>query len=58
MQARKEIIYEASKGYDKLSKKGRSKRLDYLVAVTGYNRDYASRLLSLQGKSVYVKKRL
>jgi len=35
MQARREIIYEASDGYDKLSKKERLKRLDYLVAVTG-----------------------
>jgi len=56
MQTRKEIIWEASEGYNKLSKKERMVRLDSVVAVTGYNRDYASRLLSLQGKSVYLKK--
>ncbi len=40
MQARREIIYEASKGYKKLSKKEKTERLDNLVAITGYNRDY------------------
>ncbi len=56
MQTRRGIIYEASKGYNKLSKKEKGRRLDSIVAITGYNRDYASRLLSSQGKSVYVKK--
>ena len=40
MQARREIVYEASKGYKKLSKKEKTERLDNLVAITGYNRDY------------------
>ena len=41
LQTRREIVYEASKGYKKLSKKERKKeRLDNLVAITGYNRDY------------------
>ncbi len=55
MQARREIIWEAAEGYNKLSKKEKMVRLDSVVAVTGYNRDYASRLLSLQGKSIYLK---
>ena len=55
MQTKREIIHEASIGYNKLSKKEKGRKLDSIVAVTGYNRDYASRLLSLQGKSVYVK---
>ena len=55
MQARREIIYEASKGYKKLSKKEKTERLDNLIAITGYNRDYASRLLSQSGRCVYVK---
>jgi len=40
MQARREIVYEASKGYKKLSRKEKTERLDNLVAITGYNRDY------------------
>ncbi len=40
MQARREIVYEASKGYKKLSNKEKTERLDNLVAITGYNRDY------------------
>jgi len=65
VQTKRGIIHEASIGYNKLSKKEKSRKLDSIVAVTGYNRgivavtgynrDYASRLLSLQGKSVYVK---
>ncbi|MDI3542541.1 MAG: hypothetical protein PWP57_144 [Candidatus Atribacteria bacterium] len=55
MQARREIVYETSKGYKKLSKKEKAERLDNLVAITGYNRDYASRLLSQSGRCIYVK---
>ncbi|HOQ51472.1 MAG TPA: hypothetical protein PK233_06525, partial [Candidatus Atribacteria bacterium] len=55
LQARREIIYEASKGYKKLSKKEKTERLDNLVAITGYNRDYASRSLSQHDRCVYVK---
>ena len=55
MKARREIVYEASKGYKKLSKKEKTEKLDNLVAITGYNRDYASRLLSQSGRCVYVK---
>ena len=40
MKTRREIVYEASKGYKKLSKKEKTERLDNLVAITGYNRDY------------------
>ena len=40
LKTRREIIYEASKGYKKLSKKEKTERLDNLVAITGYNRDY------------------
>gem|GEM_PF-4164221 len=40
MQARREIIWKASEGYNKLSKKERMVRLDSVVAVTGYNRTY------------------
>jgi len=40
MQARREIIYEASKGYKKLSKKEKTERLDNLIAIAEYNRDY------------------
>lgn len=55
MQTRREIIWKESKGYNKLSKKEKTARLDSVVAVTGYNRDYASRLLSIQDKSTYLK---
>ena len=55
MKTRREIVYEASKGYKKLSKKEKTERLDNLIAITGYNRDYASRLLSQSGRCVYVK---
>ena len=55
LQTRREIVYEASKGYKKLSKKEKTERLDNLIAITGYNRDYASRLLSQSGRCVYVK---
>ncbi len=55
MQTRREIVYEASKGYKKLSKKEKTERLDNLIVITGYNRDYASRLLSQHGRWVYVK---
>ena len=55
MQTRREIVWKESKGYNKLSKKEKMARLDSVVAVTGYNRDYASRLLSIQDKSTYVK---
>ncbi len=41
MQARRQIIWEESKGYNKLSKKEKMARLDYVVAVTGYNRAYS-----------------
>jgi len=41
MKTRREIVYEASKGYKKLSKKEKTERLDNLVAITGYNRDYS-----------------
>jgi len=40
LQTRREIVYEASKGYKKLSKKEKAERLDNLIAITGYNRDY------------------
>lgn len=55
MKTRKEIVYEVSKGYEKLSKKEKAERLDNLVAITGYNRDYASQLLSQSGRCIYVK---
>ncbi len=55
VQTKRGIIHEASIGYNKLSKKEKSRKLDSIVAVTGYNRVYASRLLSLQGKSVYLR---
>jgi len=55
LKTRREIVYEASKGYKKLSKKEKTERLDNLIAITGYNRDYASRLLSQSGRCVYVK---
>jgi len=54
MQTRREIIHEASKGYNKLSKKEKGIKLDGVVAVTGYNRDYALRLLSLQDIFIHV----
>ncbi|MDI3499920.1 MAG: hypothetical protein PWP50_964, partial [Synergistaceae bacterium] len=41
MQARREIIWKESKGYNKLSKKEKMARLDSVVAVTGYNRTYS-----------------
>ncbi|MGB4691160.1 MAG: hypothetical protein WBH59_02310 [Atribacterales bacterium] len=50
MKTRREIVYETSKGYKKLSKKEKTERLDNLVAITGYNRDYASQLLSQSGR--------
>ena|GEM_PF-6113596 len=40
VQAQREIIYETSKGYKKLSKKEKTERLDNLIAITEYNRDY------------------
>ena len=39
LKTRREIVYEASKGYKKLSKKEKTERLDNLIAITGYNRD-------------------
>jgi len=50
LKTRREIVYETSKGYKKLSKKEKTERLDNLVAITGYNRDYASQLLSQSGR--------
>jgi len=55
MPTRREIVYQASKGYDKLSKKKKTERLNNLITITGYNRNYASRLLSQSGRCVYVK---
>ncbi|HHV41437.1 MAG TPA: hypothetical protein GXX72_01115 [Clostridiaceae bacterium] len=55
MQTKREIIYEASKGYNKLSKKEKGRKPDNIVAGDGYNRDYASRLLSQHDKYTYVK---
>lgn len=40
LKTRREIVYEASKGYKKLSKKEKTERLDNLIAITEYNRDY------------------
>jgi len=40
LKTRREIVYEASKGYKKLYKKEKIERLDNLVAITGYNRDH------------------
>ncbi len=39
LQTQREIVYEASKGYKKLSKKEKTERLNNLIAITGYNRD-------------------
>ncbi len=54
MSARREVIVQASDEYRRASKKGKGLILDRVTATTGYNRDYASHLLCLFGRRLYL----
>ncbi|PMP65912.1 MAG: transposase, partial [Thermodesulfobacterium geofontis] len=45
---------EYAKRYRKVSKKEKSQILDEFTKITGYNRSYASYLLSNHGKIIYI----
>ena len=47
MKHRKAIIVEAAKKYIKAKKKEKTKILDEIVNITGYNRKYSARALTL-----------
>lgn len=56
MKSRLETVGAAAGDYEKTeSRKERSRILDSLVAVTKYNRDYASHLLALYSKKTVIK---
>ena len=48
MRHRKAITIEIKDKYSKVSKKGRTKIFDKFTATTGYNHDYAARILRLK----------
>jgi len=52
------ITNEVASRYQKASKKEKGKILDEFVALTGYNRTYASHLLSNHGKKVRIHPKL
>jgi len=54
MGARREVIVQASDEYRRASKKGKGLILDRVTATTGYNRDYASHLLCIFGRRLYL----
>ncbi len=52
MKSRKEIIEKKSREYKRARKKEKSKILDSIVQLIGYNRNYAARILRNYGKKV------
>lgn len=58
MGERKSVVQVLAKGYRKVSKKGRGRILDELVALTGYNRWYAVGLLRGHGKAANIGRRV
>ncbi len=50
MGERRAVIRQAAAGYCKASKKRKGQWLDELVALTGYHRRYAVRLLRAHGR--------
>ena len=57
MDSRREVIIKAASEYRRSPKKDKSRVLDTITDVAGYNRDYASHLLSLFEKRVYLEGR-
>lgn len=55
MQTRMEIVKAQSESFRKAGKRKKGEILDRLVSVTGYNRSYASHLLSLFGKMPVIR---
>ena len=56
MKSRLEVVTGAAEQYKKAkSKKEKSRILDGLVGVTGYNRDYATHLLALCNKKTIIR---
>lgn len=53
MNERRAVTREVAKGYQKSSKKQRGKILDEFTALMGYNRSYASHILSNWGRKVF-----
>ena len=53
LKTKKELTKELAKRYQKASKKEKSQILDEFTKTTGYNRSYASYLLSHHGKIIY-----
>ena len=56
LSERKAVTKELKKKYKSSSKKQKGEILDWLVEVSGYNRNYAARLLRGKVKSIYVYK--
>ena len=56
MNERKAVTREVAKRYQKGSKKQRGKILDEFTAITGYNRTYASHILSNWGREVFLRR--
>ncbi|HGJ67341.1 TPA: hypothetical protein ENS27_18420 [bacterium] len=54
MNERRAVTREIAKRYHKSSKKQRGKILDEFTALMGYNRSYASHLLSNWGRKIYL----
>ena len=52
MGERRAVIRRAAAGYRKASKKRKGQWLDELVALTGYHRWYAVRLLRAHGRTI------
>ena len=58
MKERRKITAETAGRYQKASKKEKSLTLNWFTELTGYNRSYASHLLSLQGRKINLKPKL
>jgi len=56
MNERRAVTREIARRYQKSSKKQRGKILDEFTALTGYNRTYASHILSNWGRKVFLKR--
>lgn len=50
MRHKKAVTTEVKKRYIKETKKGKTTILDEFIALTGYNRTYAARMLSLASR--------
>jgi hypothetical protein len=58
LKVRRVVTKEVAKRYQKASKKEKGRILDEFVAITGYNRSYASYLLSKHGKKFRIHPKL